>query len=86
MLRHLILAFALVGMMLGNYHHHDDMQESDECKVCIIKHNIDVADVPQVDHDEVVICPCNKGELPEILVLTDCHINTSPSRAPPFFS
>jgi hypothetical protein len=41
--RLLLLGFIVIGMLLSSFHHHGNGLVSDDCKICVVQHNLDSA-------------------------------------------
>lgn len=81
----LIFALVFMGILLASFHHHKDMQTTEDCPVCIIQNVFAAADIPE----HFIL-----GEVLFFVLLPLCArqryfslkpILSFPSRAPPSF-
>lgn len=84
--RLLLLSFIIFGTILSSFHHHDDGQASDECKVCLLQHNFDTAN--SVDSFELGDIYIKIESLDTFVFIfhNDSFKSNFLSRAPPSFS
>jgi len=84
--RLLLLGFIVFGTLLSSFHHHDDGRVSDECKVCLLQHNIDSAN--SVDSFEITDIDIKIESLDAFVFVfhNDSFKSNFLSRAPPSFS
>ena len=80
-----ILALVFIGTLLSSFHYHDDMQMDDNCSVCIIKHIIAIADIPELFSLQELIVFLLIPLLGRQTYFSLKLIRSYPSRAPPSF-
>ncbi len=77
----------LLATLLGVLHHHDDLKQHNDCKICLVKSNLTHADTPD---DAVFLPPVNFISEPTSGKLSVIVITAKPTslqaRAPPKFS
>ncbi len=77
----------LLASFAGSMHHHDDLLQHDDCKVCVVQSNILNADLPS---DAIYLSQIDNRSEGIITKLVSLHLEILPneyhSRAPPLFS
>ncbi len=77
----------LLATLLGALHHHDDLKQHNDCKICLVKSTLSHADTPDT---AVVLPPVDFLSAPvpgRLTVTVIARIPTSlQARAPPKFS
>ncbi len=77
----------LLASFTSSMHHHDDLLQHDDCKVCVVQSNIFNADLPS---DATYLSQIDIKSEGIITKLSSLHLDILPneyhSRAPPLFS
>ncbi len=86
-LRRYFIVVYLLATLFGVLHHHDDLKQHTDCKICLIKLTLSYADTPD---DAVVLAPVDFLSAPvqgKLSVAVISRIPTSlQARAPPKLS
>ncbi len=84
--KYLSIIFVL-SSLLGVLHHHNDLQQHNDCKICVLQASIANADTPV---DVVYVSQLHLQSEAILTKLTNLHSKKSTTflfaRAPPFFS
>ena len=85
-IRLLLLGFIVFGTLLSSFHYHNDGHVDDECKVCLIQHNFDLAN--HVDSFKLgdIDTKINSLDTFTFIFHNDSFKSNFFSRAPPPFS
>jgi hypothetical protein len=77
----------IVAAFMGVFHHHHDLKQHNDCKICTINSNLTNIDTPS---EILYLRPIEKIREENICKLFNLHINkhtsTLQARAPPKFS
>lgn len=77
----------LFATLLGGMHHHNDLKQHNDCKICVIQSTMLDADTPAIVHyiDEIALYAQTPVTFFANFIL-DTHTTTLKARAPPQFS
>lgn len=80
-----ILALVFVGTLLSSFHYHADINEHDDCQVCVLQNNLVSADLSSSIELDKVALYFETSAYSTSLDTSPVHKNFN-SRAPPSFS
>jgi len=77
----------VIATLLGSMHHHNDLKQHNDCKICTIQSNIANADTPVERLYLTQLDIFSESILTQLISIQTAQVNSSLyARAPPFFS
>ena len=82
-----ISIIVILSSFMGSFHHHNDLKQHNDCKICTLQHNINDIDTP-VDVSYLTLFSLrSEATVTELQSLhTQKYLSTFSARAPPLSS